>query len=74
MSIKEKIKLYEENIIENKKIGYKKSQINTTVRRKINHWNNINNEDEKKIVIEEKKNKNIDDENECDFENCVINM
>ena len=59
MNIKEKIKLYEENII-NKKVGYKKPILNTNnVRKKINHWNNINNEEEK---IEEKVKKKVIEE------------
>lgn len=45
MNIKDKIKLYEENISKKENIGYKKSQINkNNVRRKINHWNTINND------------------------------
>ena len=88
MSIKEKIKLYEENIIKNKIQGYKKTEINkNNVRRKINHWNNINNDGEEKKIIEKKviMEKNINEEkkvitkekvneDEYEFENCVINM
>ena len=88
MSKKEKIKLYEENIIKNKIQGYKKTEINkNNVRRKINHWNNINNDGEEKKIIEKKviMEKNINEEkkvitkekvneDEYEFENCVINM
>ena len=75
MNIKEKIKLYEKNIKKNKIIGYKKSQIiSNNVRRKINEWNNINNnleeeekwkkeEEEKWKKEEEKKEKKIKNKN-----------
>ena len=47
MSIKEKIKLYEENIKKNKILGYKKQEINkNNIRRKVDHWNNIKNKNE----------------------------
>ena len=65
MNIKEKIKLYEENII-NKKVGYKKPILNTNnVRKKINHWNNINNEDQKieEKIEKKKKEKKIEKKN-----------
>ena len=78
MSIKEKIKLYEENII-NKKVGYKKPILNTNnVRKKINHWNNINNEEEKieekvkEKVIEEKIEKKIEEKIEKKIEKKVL--
>ena len=88
MNIKEKIKLYEENIKKNKIIGYKKSQINSNnVRRKINEWNNINNnleetneeekkEEKKEEKIKNKNNENKNDENEEEYEleNGIINM
>ena len=76
MNIKDKIKLYEENISKKENIGYKKSQINkNNVRRKINHWNTINNDIIKKEKIKEKKNlKKEDSEDEYEFENCIINM
>jgi hypothetical protein len=47
MNIKEKIKLYEENIKKNKILGYKKQEINkNNIRRKVDHWNNIKNKNE----------------------------
>ena len=68
MNIKEKIKLYEENIKKNKIIGYKKSQIiSNNVRRKINEWNSINNnleEEEKGKKEEEKKEKKEEEKKE----------
>jgi len=72
MNIKEKIKLYEKKIEDNKITGFKKkNNINASnnIRRKINDWNNIGKNEEIKIEksekkIEKKEEKNVDDEEE----------
>tara|TARA_Y100001958_G_C21224569_1_gene549976 strand:+ start:15 stop:281 length:267 start_codon:yes stop_codon:yes gene_type:complete len=88
MNIKEKIKLYEKKIEDNKITGFKKkNNINASnnIRRKINDWNNIGKNEEIKIEKKEEKKKekkiekkeeknveNVDDEEE--LLNNIINM
>ena len=61
MNIKEKIKLYEENIKKNKISGYKKQEINkNNIRRKVDHWNNIKNKNESETENNETENKEIE--------------
>ena len=60
MNIKEKIKLYEENIKKNKISGYKKQEINkNNIRRKVDHWNNIKNKNESENENNETENNEI---------------
>lgn len=87
MNIKDKIKLYEENIINGKKKIYKKIITDkTNVRKKVYEWDNINKLENNIIVSEspvvepvvvKKKNRlnnNIGNGDEDEVENSVINM
>ena len=69
MNIKEKIKLYEKKIEDNKIIGFKKKDninCSNNIRRKINKWNNIGKNEE--IKIEKKEEKKIEKKEEKKIE------
>ena len=89
MNIKEKIKLYEKKIEDNKITGFKKkNNINASnnIRRKINDWNNIGKNEEIKIEnsekkiektekkIEKKEEKYVENIEEEELLNNIINM
>ena len=74
MNIKEKIKLYEENIKKNKILGYKKQEINkNNIRRKVDHWNNIKNKNESENENIEIKKDNKTENNEIKKNNKTEN-
>ena len=77
MNIKEKIKLYEENIKKNKILGYKKQEINkNNIRRKVDHWNNIKNKNESETenieIKKDNKTENIEIKKDNKTENIEI--
>ena len=75
MNIKEKIKLYEENIKKNKILGYKKQEINkNNIRRKVDHWNNIKNKNESENENIEIKKDNKTKNNEIKKDNKTENI
>ena len=72
MNIKDRIKLYE-NLVKDNKVYKKNNQVGKIKRKKITDWDEISNEISVKQSIDVKQNNVVIDINE-DYENSVINM